>query len=481
LQLFIEELASQPKNDPGVLITPSHLAYIIYTSGSTGLPKGVMIRHFNVSRFIEWCKKEFSRSSFDTVYAVTSVCFDLSVYELFFTLCTGKKIRMLPNALSIGTYIGTDKNILINTVPSVVSAMLQERINWANVSALNMAGEPIPESIKDNLDLERMEVRNLYGPSEDTTYSTCFKLEKNRPILIGKPIHNTEIFILSPAMELQPKVVAGEIYIGGMGLAEGYLNRPDLNDEKFIPHLYRANERLYKTGDMGRWLFDGNIEFLGRKDQQVKIRGYRIELEEIENILRSYSKIQDVAVRTWELEKRNSMVAYIVSNEILDVSGINMYLRSKIPVYMIPEHYIMLDKLPLTPNGKTDRKALPHPDGLSLGTGNEYIAPTNETEKKLLTIYAEIIGREKSEISISDNFFDLGGNSMKIIQLNKQINQVFGRNESITKMFLYPSIRELSMYMDEKMVSKQLEDELIENAVNDLNNTVMLFNDIENG
>ncbi|WP_217607379.1 condensation domain-containing protein, partial [Chitinophaga sp. GbtcB8] len=228
---------------------PDDLAYIIYTSGSTGKPKGVMITHSNATAFINWSQQEFNAAAFDVVFATTSICFDLSVFEIFYPLSVGRPVRFLANALTIPQYLNTAEKILINTVPSVVGNLLSEGIDLSSVAVLNMAGEPIPPRYLDQLDAERIEIRNLYGPSEDTTYSTVYRLKNDGNILIGKPISNTRIYILSEALQLQPIGVAGEICIAGDGLAQGYLNQPELTATKFIDNPFKPGERLYRTGD----------------------------------------------------------------------------------------------------------------------------------------------------------------------------------------------------------------------------------------
>ena len=291
------KICEQPVSNPAIEILPAHLAYVIYTSGSTGTPKGVMIEHQNVSSFIWWCQQEFSSSHFDIVYASTSICFDLSVYEIFFPLSVGKPIRILENGLQIPEFLGKDKFVLLNSVPTVIDYLLKQGTNLTNVSVINMAGEAVPLYTHRNLDTSRIAVRNLYGPTEDTTYSTVFRLEKDGPILIGKPIANTKIYLINEEGELVLKGSTGEICISGAGLARGYLNRPELTAEKFVTDPFGKNgSRLYKTGDLGRWSPDGNIEYLGRIDNQVKIRGFRVELGEIENVMQQSEMVQNAVV-----------------------------------------------------------------------------------------------------------------------------------------------------------------------------------------
>ncbi|MES2894104.1 MAG: non-ribosomal peptide synthase/polyketide synthase [Bacteroidota bacterium] len=310
------EISKQSTENLQLEIEPGQLAYIIYTSGSTGKPKGVMIEHGNLSAFIAWCRQEFAASPFDVVYATTSICFDLSVFEIFYPLSIGKKIRIIESGLFISDHLHADKNILINTVPTVMEHLLKEGGDLSGVNVINMAGEPIPSFVQQHLDTNKIEVRNLYGPSEDTTYSTIYRLQQDQPILIGKPISNTTVFIVGQKNELVPIGVPGEICISGAGLARGYLNMPELTATKFLvnPFDQSAASRMYRTGDLGRWLPDGNIEFLGRIDSQVKIRGFRIELGEIETALNELATVDNSCVLVRTDDNGKQLVSFYVPN-----------------------------------------------------------------------------------------------------------------------------------------------------------------------
>ncbi|MEM9686707.1 MAG: amino acid adenylation domain-containing protein, partial [Bacteroidota bacterium] len=313
LERFTQLEEDYSKENIEKINTLNDLAYIIYTSGTTGNPKGVMIAHSNAVALIYWSKSTFDLSLFDITYGVTSHCFDLSIYEMFYTLSVGKKLRILTNALSIKEYIGSDSKILLNTVPSVVRGLIEEGIDLKNVSCINMAGEVIPVDMLAGLPLDQMVVRNLYGPSEDTTYSTHYLItdQKYTSIPIGQPISNTKIHILDEALQIVPIGITGNLYVSGAGLTKGYLNREDLTREKFIVHSFAEGERMYATGDLGRWLPDGNIEFLGREDHQVKVRGYRIELGEIEHAILEYSEnLKQVVVEAKEIEQEKVLAAY---------------------------------------------------------------------------------------------------------------------------------------------------------------------------
>jgi len=397
-----------------VIPSPADLAYAIYTSGSTGKPKGVMIQHASVAAFLHWCKDEFRSSDFDVVYAATSICFDLSVYEIFFTLVSGKKIKLLNNALDIAFHLDTKEKVLLNTVPSVVGELLEQKANLNAVTVLNMAGEPVPTGFIDKL---HMEVRNLYGPTEDTTYSTVCRMQRGWQGSIGKPKANTEIFILDKWDQPCAIGVAGEICISGRGLAKGYLNKPELTAEKFVTW---QGKRIYRTGDLGYWLPNGEIIFVGRADNQVKVRGYRIELGEIESVLRR--QVKDAIVTS----TATGLCAYVIGE-------VNKEELSKsLPAYMMPTHYVQLEKFPLTANGKIDRKALPAP------VATNYVAPIDAVEEKLVAIWSELLGVEK--ISTTANFFEFGGHSLKATRLISRIHKEFDVQISLAELFENPRI-----------------------------------------
>ena len=445
-----EQIKKEKSSDLKEIIGPKQLAYVIYTSGSTGRPKGVMIEHGSAGAFIAWCRHEFACSEYDIVYATTSICFDLSVYELFYPLSTGKPVRIVENGLAISKYLAEDTNILLNTVPSVIESLLNEKTNLSGVKVINMAGEPIPARVLEGLDTTKTEVRNLYGPTEDTTYSTMSVLENGKPITIGKPIWNTRIYILNKDKALSPVGIAGEICIGGAGIARGYLNRPELTAEKFIkdPFAKETGSRLYRTGDLGRWLPDGNIEYMGRIDDQVKIRGYRIELGEIESVLNQSGLIQQAVV----LAKADSsgskrLVGYVVANGDYDKQAIISYLQGRLPEYMVPALWVELESLPLTPNGKIDKKALPEADVSDL-VNNTYVAPRNELEEKLAAIWQEMLGLER--VGIYDNFFELGGHSLLAMRVISMIRRELDIDIAIKDLFIYPRIEKLSVFLNEQ-------------------------------
>jgi acyl-CoA synthetase (AMP-forming)/AMP-acid ligase II/acyl carrier protein len=300
-----------------------------------------------------------------------------------------------------------------------------------------MAGEPIPAQTIRQLDCDRIAVRNLYGPSEDTTYSTVYRIKNGDNILIGRPISNTRIYILNNHGGLQPVGVAGEICISGAGLARGYLNQPVLTAEKFVPHPFITGEYLYKTGDLGKWQADGNIVFLGRKDDQVKVRGYRVELGEIMAVLHSYPEVTAAVVTNIKDNNGdNALVAYVVCTTALDAADLRRWLGTRLPHYMLPAYFIQLDSLPLLPNGKLNKKALPAIEGQEPGTA--YVAPRNEIEAQLVRMWQQILGRE--QVGVLHNFFELGGHSLKATRLVSQVQKEFGVSVNIKDVFMNPTI-----------------------------------------
>lgn len=439
-----EKISIESVENPAVAISATQLAYVIYTSGSQGRPKGVMIEHSNVYAFICWSIREFSTHSFDIVYAGTSICFDLSVFEIFYPLSIGKKIRLLENGLYISRYLSEDSAVMTNSVPGVIQSLLLGGADLSSIKIMNMAGEPVPVQVQQNLEYDHMIVRNLYGPSEDTTYSTVYKLQKDGPVLIGKPIDNTSIHIVGKDNELMPIGVTGEICIGGYGLARGYLNSPELTAAKFISNPFdkRYGTRLYRTGDLGRWLPDGNLDYLGRMDNQVKIRGFRIELGEIETVIQQSVFCNDAVVLAKEDhygDKR--LVAYVVIKTEYEREQIVNYLRERLPDHMIPGFWVELDVLPKTPNGKIDKNALPEPESDEV-ISNAFEAPSNELESTIMLMWKELLNM--NDIGVNDNFFELGGHSLNAIQLTSRLHKILNIHLDVEAIFLYPTIKKLS-------------------------------------
>ncbi len=435
-------------------VTLDNLVYVLYTSGSTGKPKGVAIAQRSPVALVSWAREIFTPEQLAGVLASTSICFDLSVFELFVPLCSGGKVILAENALHLPNLSKAiaQQVTLINTVPSAITELVRVKGIPEGVATINLAGEPLQNQLVQQIYQQEniQQVFNLYGPSEDTTYSTFAAIAKgaSTPPPIGRPIANTQAYILNHNLESVPIGVPGELYLGGAGLARGYLNRPDLTQERFIPNPFSDDPqaRLYKTGDLVRYLADGNIEYLGRIDNQVKIRGFRIELGEIEAVLSQYPAIaQTVVIAREDVPGTKRLVAYLVCDleETLQTPTVNdlrQFLKEKLPEYMLPSAFVFLEALPLTPNGKIDRRALPAPD-LTQQLEESFVAPRTEVEQKLAKIWAEVLGVE--QVGIRDNFFELGGDSILSLQIIARANQA-GLQLTPKQLFSNQTIAELA-------------------------------------
>jgi amino acid adenylation domain-containing protein len=432
---------------------PSNLSYVIYTSGSTGKPKGVAIEHRNAVAMISWAKDFYSREELDTVLFGTSICFDLSIYEMFVPLSIGGKVVVAENALAISTLPWRDKITLINTVPSVASELIEMGAIPESVRTINLAGEPLSNELAQKLySLGTVnKLYNLYGPSEDTTYSTVELVKKGATYepLIGKPIANTRAYILDQNRNLVPIGVPGELYLQGAGVARGYLSKKKLTEERFIPNLFTsAQENMYKTGDLVRYTEDGKLEYIGRLDDQVKVRGFRIELREIEHMLNSHPKVKETVVVAQKkgVDKRDSqLVAYVVSKQKEEPTRSEMYryLRKSLPDYMMPSSFVVVDHIPLTLNGKVNRKALLEVRlEMELEEINKNISPRDNLEKIIAKVWTDCLNRP--DLSINDNFFESGGHSILAVRVLSQLEANLSFKLSLTDIFKYPTIESLA-------------------------------------
>ena len=411
------------------------------------------IEHRSTVSLIHWAREVFTSGELTGVLASTSVCFDLSVFEIFVTLSWGGKVILMENIMQLPGSAAADEVTLINTVPSAITELLRMNAVPPSVRVVNLAGEPLLQSVVNQLyQLPTIQkVYDLYGPSETTTYSTFALRQPGGIETIGRPIANTRIYLLDNDLQCVPIGTPGELYIGGEGLARGYLHRPEATAERFIPDPFSgiSGARLYKTGDLVRYLPDGNLKFLGRLDHQVKIRGFRIELGEIESVLRGHESIRDVVVLAREDDPGDKrLAAYIVPEEgqTLSVSMLREYLKEKLPEYMVPSAFVMLGKLPLTPNGKIDRKALPAPTGLRPELASAYAAPQTEMERKLAAIWQEVLRLKK--IGIQDNFFEAGGYSLLAVRVISRIKKDFQVDLPLLSFFENPTIAGLSQSIE---------------------------------
>ncbi|TQV77370.1 amino acid adenylation domain-containing protein [Aliikangiella marina] len=441
-----------------------NIFYLVYTSGSTGKPKGVSVKHNSLMSLLSWGRSNFNHSERKSLLASTSICFDLSAFEIFLPLTSGDQCILTDSILSFSEHNTKYQTTLINTVPSAAAALLDSQQIPPNIEVINLAGEPLQTQLVDRLYQETSisKVYDLYGPSETTTYSTFTLRQLNGSDNIGRPLANTQLFVLDQLGSLAPLGTPGELYIGGHGLARGYHNRPSITAEKFIPANFSDHPggRLYKTGDLVRYLPGANslndLEYLGRLDQQVKVRGFRIELEEIEHQLRQCYMVKDVIVRAVKIASQgDSIIAYIIANESgraekLEqeiISGCHQLVAENLPEYMMPSSFMIIDKFPLTPNGKIDKKALPIPE-LSF-TEQVIKAPKTKIQKDLIEIWASLLSLDSNNIGINSNFFELGGHSLLVVRLTSELRQKFNREIKINAIFDFPTIEGIANLLEQ--------------------------------
>lgn len=426
------------------------LAYLIYTSGSTGKPKGVMVTHHNAVALMHWAKSVYTPDELRGVLAATSICFDLSVFEMFVPLTSGGTIILASDALALPKLPHRQRVTLLNTVPSAATELLRQQAIPPTVQVINLAGEPLSRFLAQGLyGVETVQkVYNLYGPSEDTTYSTYALVEKesSQAPTIGKPIANTQAFVLDSQQRRVPIGIIGELYLAGAGVTRGYYRQPELTKQRYIDHPKWG--RLYRTGDLARFSPSGELEFLGRADFQVKIRGFRIELGEIEAILQNHPAIEEVVVTVRE-EKQGSpnLIAYIVSNTEEDWRG---FLHEKLPEYMIPQFFVAMDAIPLTPNGKIDRKSLPTPEKQSTSAIERASQPLEEI---VANIWADVLGREF--VGLHENFFALGGHSLLATQVISRLEEVVETELPLSMIFTAPTIAELVQSIQQMQIEQE--------------------------
>jgi amino acid adenylation domain-containing protein len=434
------------------------LAYVLYTSGSTGHPKGVSIEHRSVVNLIHWALEFFATEDLAGVLASTSVCFDLSIFELFVPLSCGGKVILADNAMHLPQLPAAREVTLINTVPSAIAELLMVNGVPESVRTINLAGEPLSPQLVDQIYQAHPPVQNvydLYGPTEDTVYTTIALRKPNAPATIGRPIANKQIFILNEQQQPVPVGVTGELFIGGAGLARGYLHQPALTSEKFISSPGLASARLYRTGDLAAYLPDGDIKFLGRTDHQVKLRGFRIELGEIETVLRQHDTIAEAVVRLQgKALEVNQLVAYLVlqPGHATTEHELREFAKNHLPDYMVPSVFLTLEALPLTLTGKLDHKALDLSGAARLDPGCEAVTPLTPVQEQLAGIWEAVLGLE--QVGINDNFFHLGGHSLLAMRLSFRVCQAFNVEISMMTLFEAPTVAELAVIIEAQLVGE---------------------------
>jgi len=446
------QIAQENTANLNLPLMPENLAYVIYTSGSTGKPKGTMLQHQGWCNLARAQQLALGVGPGKRILQFSSLSFDASVWEIVMALLSGATLcltrrDMLLTGQGLAEVLKQERITTVTLPPSVLAVVPESAL--PDLSEIITAGEACtPDLVARWLDGRKF--FNAYGPTETTVCASVFpvlgKLTQNPPI--GKPIANFQLYILNPALEPVPIGVPGELHIGGTGIARGYLNRPELTAEKFIPDPFSSvpGRKLYKSGDLARFLPDGNIEFLGRIDHQVKIRGFRIELGEIDAVLAKHPEVVDTLVLVREDRPGDKrIVAYLVPKPGIELSSreLRAYLKKDLPEYMLPAAFIILDEFPLTPNGKIDRRALPAPAQSRTELESAYVAPANETEIKLAEICKDLLNLQR--VGIHDNFFELGGHSLLATQFMSRIREVFEVELPLRTLFESPTIAELAM------------------------------------
>jgi len=437
--------------------SPDNLAYIIYTSGSTGSPKGVLIDHRGVVSYFSCFSSVFGLRSDDVVLQIASFSFDLSIRDLICPITIGAHIVLAsdvevrdPSLLikKIDKHGATALGSTPSLLTAIVDVVRRTDSDCRSLRRIISGGEALPADLASRI-LEtfdgRVRLSNEYGPTECTMTSAHYEVTRTQSrcpiVLLGRPLPNVQMYVLDTHLRPLPIGIPGEIHIGGIGLARGYLNRPDLTAERFISNPFDPGKRLYKTGDMGRWLASGELEFLGRADRQIKLRGYRIELGEIEAVLCEFSRVRQAVVEVYEaVPGERQLVAYLTS----DVTSGNLaaslreHLRARLPRYMIPSRFVVLDRLPLTTRGKVDYSALPRPSGSQRSLAEPFLAPRTPFEKEIAAIWEEILNIDR--IGVHDDFFDLGGHSLSLMRVAAAIDQKLGVRPSILTLYEAPTI-----------------------------------------
>ncbi|MCY8910324.1 amino acid adenylation domain-containing protein [Bacillus atrophaeus] len=444
-----------------------NLAYVIYTSGSTGNPKGVMIQHSALTNFLLAMGDEPGITSEDKLLSVTTYCFDIAGLELYLPLIKGAECYICSNETqkniqNLKEIIKRIKPTIMQATPVTWKALFL--IGWRNEEKMKIlcGGEALPEGLKQYFTETESEVWNMFGPTETTIWSTTKLIKANEPITIGKPIANTQIYILNKHMKPVPIGVPGELYIGGDGLAKGYLNLPNLTQERFIDNPFHSGKKLYRTGDSARWLATGDIDFLGRIDNQVKIHGFRIELNEIETKLNMHPDIQESAVVIIDHKGNQQIRAFYVrknNSKTINKLGpkeLRGYLKKRLPTYMIPNVLTELNSIPLTPNGKVNRLELSKVNITQPNKKNNSLTES-ETEKIILEIWKDVIGID--EIDIKDGFFDVGGDSFTAVTVAERISEKLDCDIQVTTIFEHSNIRDISKYIAELKNVNVLHDE----------------------
>lgn len=433
-----------------VIPKPNDLAYVIYSSGTTGKPKGIMIEHAAIINLLYFYNERYNINENTRIVQLTNCVIDIAFQEIFSALVNGLTLYIPLREESRDKdrfiqYLEEHRINFIQLIPDMLSVYLQDIPKLPYLEQILCGGDKLSDNLKDAIVAKGYTLYNVYGQTEtaiDTVGGVCIAEMATK---FNDYVPNYDVFILDEFGNFCPEYVPGEICTGGEGLARGYLNNPGLTAQKFVPHPFKANVRIYKTGDMGRRFPDGSIELLGRKDDQVKIRGYRIELSEIEHALEAHPEIESAVVKVFERSVEKDLVAYYISKSNLDIASIRSYLLGIKPSYMLPSHYLRMDKFPLNAGGKVDRKKLPRPDGSLSGENGVFVAPRNETERRIIQIWKTILAVEK--VGITDSFFEIGGDSIKILRLMTELRKQLRIKVSFADIYKNSTIEQLMAHL----------------------------------
>ena len=459
-----QEIANYATDNPTSPVTPDHLAYTIYTSGSTGRPKGVQIVHRTVVNFLHDMRQQPGLTPADKLLSVTTLSFDIAVLELFLPITTGAEVVLVSRDVAADglqlVQMLTDLQVTVmQATPATWRLLLAAGWQGNNNLKILCGGEALPLSLAKDLVTRGHSVWNLYGPTETTIWSARYQVQAGlTKVPIGQPIANTQIFLLDKQMQLVPIGVPGELYIAGDGVARGYYGRFALTAERFIPNPFShaPGRRMYKTGDQGRYLPDGTIEFLGRNDHQVKVRGFRIELGEIEAALTQHPSVAQAILTTHQdASESSSLAAYIITADQdapPTINDLRAHLGQGLPDYMIPSAFIFLDAYPLTPNGKIDRKALPTPGRDQLTNEQAFVAPSTPFEEILADVWEDVL--QLNPIGIHDNFFNLGGHSLLATQVISRVRDRFEIDLLVRALFEAPTIAQLGLRVEQILLAE---------------------------
>jgi amino acid adenylation domain-containing protein len=444
------EAGAAPAADPPPLARPENLAYVIYTSGSTGRPKGVQIEHRSASAVLHWLRDTLTDEERACALGATSVCFDVSIAEVFGTLCWGGTLVLVDDALALAS--AREPVRLASMVPTAAAELLRQGAVPATVRTLALGGEPVPRALADALyartGVER--ILNLYGPTEDTTYSTCALIPRDpaRPVTVGRPVAGSAVRVLDRSLRPVGDGGEGELFMAGAGVTRGYLRRPALTAERYLPDPLSdlPGARMYRTGDLGRRRPDGEYDCLGRIDRQVKIRGFRVEPEEVEAALAAHPGVAEAAVAARADATGEPRLVAWTAPAGTPGAELRAFLKARLPDYLVPTAFVALDALPRTPNGKIDRLSLPEPAGLERAGGDTYAAPRTPLEEILCGVWAQVLGVER--VGARDDFFALGGHSLRAVQIVARLRDALGVDVPLPAVFQAPTVRALAVEVE---------------------------------